>query len=328
MAEWLYEDGIGERRAVLVDGDAILAIGIERDSDGVRAGAILPARRLPSDGSGMTLVRLDSGEEAICPALPRTLAEGASLLVRIVRSAIPEADLVKRAKAHPTDNDALPTDGPDLLARITASGHDVRTVRPHEPDAFEAAGWSEALAAAVSGRIGFDGGLLRISLTPAMTVIDVDGILRGPALAHAGAVAAAAAIQRYDMAGSIVIDLPTLPNKAERVAVAEAFDAALPPPFERTAINGFGLLQIIRPRVRQSIGERLHFARHESAALAALRRAERARGTGAMTIRLHPAVASWLEARPSFIEMLARRTGRPPQLQAEAGRAMGAVDVD
>ena len=238
MAEWLYEDGIGERRAVLVDGDAILAIGIERDSDGVRAGAILPARRLPSDGSGMTLVRLDSGEEAICPALPRTLAEGASLLVRIVRSAIPEADLVKRAKAHPTDDDALPTDGPDLLARITASGHAVRTVRPNEPDAFEAAGWSEALAAAVSGRIGFDGGLLRISLTPAMTVIDVDGTLRGPALAHAGAVAAAAAIQRYDMASPKRSMRPCRHRSSAPQSTALACSRSSARVFARVSANG------------------------------------------------------------------------------------------
>ncbi len=328
MAEWLYEDGIGERRAALIEDGTIIAIGIERDSDGVRAGAVQPARRLTSDGSGMTLVRLDSGEEAICPALPRSLAEGASLLVRIVRSAIPEADLVKRAKAHPAEEDATPTDGPDLAARIAASGYPVRALRPHEPDALEFAGWSEALAAAESGRIGFDGGVLRIALTPAMTVIDVDGTLRGPALAQSGALAAAAAIHCYDIAGSIVIDLPTLPDKAARVAVAEAFDAALPPPFERTAINGYGLLQVIRPRLRQSISERLHFARQESAALAALRRAERAQGTAPLTLRLHPTVAEWIAARPALVETLARRTARTPLLVAEPGRAIGAIDVD
>lgn len=328
MAEWMYEDGIGERRAALVDGDSIVAIGIERDSDGVRAGSVVTATRLPSDGSGQTIVRLDSGEEAICPALPRTLAEGASLLVRIVRCAVPEADLTKRAKAHPADDGAGVAEGPDLLARICVSGKPVRQLQPHEPDAFEAAGWSEALAAAASGRIGFDGGLLRMSLTPAMTVIDVDGHLRGLPLAMAGARAAAAAIWRYDIAGSIVIDLPTLSNKAERVAVAEAFDAVLPQPFERTAINGFGLLQIIRPRLRVSITERLLFAPVETVALAALRRAERSRGTGEQVLRLHPAVCDWLSARPTLLELLARRTGRAANVRAESGQAMGAIDVD
>ena len=328
MAEWLYEDGIGERRAALIDGVGLVTMGIERDSDGVRAGAILPARRLPSDGSGIALVQFDNGEEAVCSALPRELAEGARLLVRITRSAIPEVDLVKRAKARPAEEGAEPTDGPDLFARIIASGHAVRRLQPHEPDALEAAGWSEAMAATASGRVAFDGGLLRISLTPAMTVIDVDGHLRGQALALAGALAAAAAIYRTDIGGPIVIDLPTLPDKSARVAVAEAFDTALPPPFERTAINGFGLLQIIRPRLRPSIAERLHFAPVQSAALAALRRAERSRGSGTLSLHLHPAVAGWLEARPALIDALARRTARSPALQAEPGRTMGAIDVD
>ncbi len=327
MAEWLYEHGIGERRAALVADGAIIAIGIERDSDGVRAGAVVSAKLTAERAGDSAIVLLDSGEEALCTALPRTLAHGASLLVEINRSAVTEADLVKRAKCRPATDDAVPTSGPDLIARIAATGIAVRTLAAHQPDALEAAGWSEALDEAASGHLPFDGGMLRMSLTPAMTVFDVDGSLPAPALALAGARATAAAIHRLDIAGSIIIDLPTLANKAERVAVAEAFDAALPPPFERTAINGYGLLQIIRRRVRPSIAERVQFARAESAALAALRRAERTPGTGPMTLTRHPAVAAWLEARPQHMAELAKRTARQPHLRGEAGRAMSAIDV-
>lgn len=327
MAEWLYEDGIGERRAALVDGGSIIAIGIERDSDGVRAGAVVAATLTAGRAGDAAIVTLDSGEEAVCAALPRTLAHGAAVLVEINRSAIPEADLVKRAKARLADDGAMPAPGPDLLARIAASGFAVRTLAAHQPDAVEAAGWSEALDEAASGLMPFDGGILRMSLTPAMTVFDVDGTLPAPALALAGARAAAAAIHRLDIAGSIVIDLPTLANKGERVGVAEAFDDALPPPFERTAINGYGLLQIIRRRVRPSIAERMQFAPTESAALAALRRGERTAGTGPMTLTLHPAVADWMEARPQHLAELAKRTARQPHLHRQPGRAMGAIDV-
>jgi hypothetical protein len=327
MAEWLYEHGIGERRAALAEDGAIIAVGIERDSDGVRAGAIVSAKLTAERAGDSVIVLLDSGEEAICSAVPRTLAHGATLLVEISRSAIAEADLVKRAKCRPAADDAVPTSGPDLLARIAATGHTVRTLAAHQPDALEAAGWSEALDEAASGHMPFDGGMLRMSLTPAMTVFDVDGSLPAPALALAGARAAAAAIHRLDIAGSIVIDLPTLANKGERVAVAEAFDAALPPPFERTAINGYGLLQIIRRRVRPSIAERVQLNRIESAALSALRRAERTPGTGALTLTLHPSVAAWLEAHPHHLSELANRTARQPHLRGAAGRAMGAIDV-
>lgn len=327
MAEWLYEDGIGERRAALVDRDSILAIGIERDSDGARAGTIAPARLSGSDGSALRMVRLDSGEEAIVSQLPRGLSDGAKLLVEVTRSVIPEADLDKRAKARPAVEGASPVDGPDLLARITASGHPVRSLQPHEPDALEAAGWSEALAEAIGGRIAFDGGLLRMSLTPAMTVFDIDGTLPAPALADAGARAAANAIMRLDIAGSIVVDFPTLADKAARVSVAEAFDAAMHGAFDRTAINGYGLLQIIRPRVRPSIAERMQFALVASAALALLRRAERAQGHGPITMAAHAAVCVWLDARPDLLANLTRRTGRLAVLQVDPVRAIWSGDV-
>ena len=88
-----------------------------------------------------------------------------------------------------------------------------------------------------------------MSLTPAMTLFDVDGGLPPAALAEAGAAAAARAILRFGIAGSIGIDLPTLPRD-ERQAAAAAVDAILPQPFERTAVNGFGFLQIVRRRTR------------------------------------------------------------------------------
>ena len=67
-------------------------------------------------------------------------------------------------------------------------------------DRFEEAGWSELLEEAATGEIAFDGGALRMSLTPAMTLFDVDGSLPPAALAEAGAAAAARAIRRFGIA--------------------------------------------------------------------------------------------------------------------------------
>ena len=44
LAEWLYEAGIGEARAALVDDGAIVEARIERESEGPRVGAIVAAR--------------------------------------------------------------------------------------------------------------------------------------------------------------------------------------------------------------------------------------------------------------------------------------------
>jgi len=51
--------------------------------------------------------------------------------------------------------------------------------------------------------------------------------------------------------------LPTLAARYRRQAVAEAIDAALPLPFERTTVNGLGFLQIVRRRARASLPELL-----------------------------------------------------------------------
>ena len=336
-SEWIYESGIGENRAARIQNGTIVELRVERASDGVPAGTIAAARLLPRATAPLPLVRLADGEEAVLRAISAGVSEGRDILVEITRSALSEVDVRKRALARLADEGALPH-RPSLLSSITASGTPVRTLHPHQPDALEDAGWSEWLECARIGHIPFTGGLLRLSLTPAMAVFDVDGTLPPAQLAQAGAGAAARAILALGIAGNIVIDLPTLANKAERIAAADAIDAALPPPFERTAVNGYGLIQIIRPRARASIAERLQFARVESAALALLRRAQRAcSGTGqtqrpagggtALTLIAAPALITWLGTRPELIDTLTKACARQIVLQADAARAIDGGDV-
>ena len=84
---------------------------------------------------------------------------------------------------------------------------------PSPDDRLDEAGWSDLLEEARSGIVRFAGGELRISLTPAMTLIDVDGHLPPFELAMAGGRAAARAILRHGIGGSIGIDLPTISGK-------------------------------------------------------------------------------------------------------------------
>ena len=309
MPEWLYEAGIGEARAALIADGRIVEAAIERD-EGLRVGAVLPARRTAADR-----VTLHDGTAAQLAAPAPGVTQGAALTVEIVREAIPEPGRTKLARCVPTDD--APRPAPDLAARIAATGHPVRTLRAHEPDALEAAGWSELLDEAMSGEIVFAAGALRMSPTPAMTLFDVDGAAPLDALAVAAARAVADAIRRHGIGGSIGVDFPTLQGKAARRAVGEAIDAALPPPFERTAMNGFGFLQIVRPRPRASIPELLRADPAAAAARAVLRTLERTPPGAPRAVRLPPAVLAYLDARPTWLTELARRTGVAPLLEPQ-----------
>ncbi len=305
MAEWLFEAGIGESRAALVEGGRIVEAAIELPGT-LRFGTVTRARLLEARPGR---VRLDDGAEATLHPVPTGLTQGGALTVRIVREVVPEPGRTKLPRAAPTDDPPAP--GPTLRDRIAATGHPVRDLLPHQPDALEEAGWSELLDEATTGEIAFPGGALRLSPTPAMTLFDIDGVLALGALALGGAQAAAAAIRRMGIGGSIGIDFPTLSGKAERQAVAAVIDAALPPPFERTTVNGFGFLQIVRPRPRASLPELLRADPVAAAARASLRRIEREPPTASRRHRLPPPVLLRIEAEGWDAELV-RRTGVAP----------------
>jgi len=329
MREWLLESGIGETRAALIEDGCIVGAAIEADDDGPRAGTVAPARltRIVIPGR-RAIATLDDGTEALIEPVPAGVTQGARFLIELRRAALPEPGRAKLAIGKVAPADATPAPGPDLAARIAATGDPVRTLSPYGTDPLEAAGWSELIEEAMTGHADFDGGSLRLSLTPAMTLIDVDGWLPLADLLVAGAQAAARMIVRHDISGSIGIDLPTVESKAARLAAAQAVDAVLPQPFERTAVNGFGFLQIVRRRSHASLPERIQGDPAAAAARALLRRAERTPGAGPRTISAAPAVIDRIAARPDWQAELARRIGAPISLRAVPGIAISAGHVD
>jgi Ribonuclease G/E len=231
--------------------------------------------------------------------------------------------LGKRARARPALEGAVPGHGPDLLQRLP----DAQPLDHFDVDLLEDAGWSTLLEEAVTGQVAFATGSLTLSLTPAMTLIDVDGEQAPAALAVAGAAAAARAVRRLDIGGSIGIDLPDAGDKAARQAAAAAIDAALPQPFERTAVNGFGFVQIVRRRSRVSIPELFALEPVAAHARALLRRAERTGGAGERTLTAHPLLIAHLAARPAWLAELERRTGAPAALREDAALAISGGHV-
>lgn len=305
MAEWLFEAGIGEARAALVADGLILAARIE--VPGLRLGSVIAGRLVARDR-----VTLADGTALLLDG-PLGASEGAAVRVVVTREYIAEPGRAKLARCRITDAPLGP--GPDLLNRITATGHPVRPLLPHQHDALEAAGWSEVLEEARTGDIAFPGGALRMSITPAMTVFDVDGSGDLTALSIAAANAVARAIERHDLGGSIGIDFPSVQGRQARQAVVAAIDEALAPPFERTALNGFGFLQLVRPRPRASLPEVLRADPLGAAARAALRSLERTPPGASHAMRVSAAVKARVDAEPLWLAELARRTGRAPQLE-------------
>jgi hypothetical protein len=308
LAEWLYEEGIGENRAILVEDEEIIVGAIELPGE-MRSGTVLAGRLAEVAIRGRRgIVSTDSGEVMVEP-LPAALTEGQKVRVEIVREPIAEPGKPKYAKGRITD--AEERIGPGLAERI---GNPAPLGRLG-PDLFHEAGWSELIDEALGEAIDFPGGELHMSLTPAMTLFDVDGFLPPLELAVAGAEAAASAIRRLDIGGSIGIDLPTLPSREDRLRAVAALDAVLPQPFERTAVNGFGFLQVIRRRERRSLPELVQWDPVGAAARDLLRTAERA--VGGCELAAAPAVISRLRASPDWVETLARRIGGPVALRED-----------
>ena len=314
MSEWLYEAGIGEARAARVEDGRIVEAAIEL-TDTLTVGTVATGRLVELLPGRQGRVTLTQGGDVLLAPVPKGMTQGAAVTIIVTREAIPERGRSKLPKAQMAPDDATPAPGPDLRARILATGFPVRDLHAHQPNDLEAAGWSELLDEAVTGEIGFGAGVLRMTPTPAMTLFDVDGSPPHEPLSIAAARAVAEAILRHGIGGSIGIDFPTLEGKGPRQAVAEALDAALPLPFERTAVNGFGFLQIVRPRPRASIPERLSIDPVGARARALLRQWEREPPGPAPVHRLPGPLYDRLMATPEWRDAIARRTGRPLQLE-------------
>ena len=320
MAEWLYEAGIGEARAALVEDGEIVEARIERESDGPRVGAVVDAKLVEAGRGGKgALIALDwPGEpQATLAGLPPSTSTGARLTVEITRMALRERGRDKPARARMAEVDADVGDGPGLRARIAATGIAVAELQPTGADRLEQAGWSELIDHVRTGHWPFAGGALWVDSTPAMLLIDIDGEGDALALALAGGREAAALIRRCDIGGSIGIDFPSVPDRAGRQAIDAAVDAALTGSFERTAVNGFGFMQIVRRRARPSLIERVRLDPVATDAALLLRQAERAVGTGGLTLTARAAVIDRIAAHTHWIEMLQNRTGRAVRLAAD-----------
>ncbi len=309
MAEWLIEEGIGETRALLVEAGEVLAAKLFWPGE-LRAGTEIAATLThKSAGSRRGVATTDKGVEVLVDRLPPDVTEGAPIALTITRAPISERGRPKRAQGVVGG-----TGGRDTAVQL-----DGKVVRR-----FPSGLWEEVWDEAASNAVAFPGGSLLISVTPAMVLIDIDGDLPPRTLALAAVPAIAQALRRFDIGGSIGIDFPTLPDKADRKAVDAALEQALTGwPHERTAMNGFGFVQIVARLEGPSLLHRFVSSRVGACARIALRRAEAVEGPGALLLTVHPALKAKL--KPQWVEELARRTGREVRIATDPALALDAA---
>ena len=313
MAEWLIEDGIGERRALLVHGEQVLAAKLHWPGElvaGTRCAGKLTTK-LKGTRRGVAL--LDGGSEALVDHLPPSVTEGQRLDLVITRASLAERGRLKRAQARIAGAETASPSAP------LPAGRSVRR--------FPAGLWEEVWHAASSASLDFPGGEILVSVTPAMTLIDIDGIGTPRDVAPAAVPAIARAVAWFDLGGNIGIDFPTLAVKADRRAVDEALGAALDHwPHERTAMNGFGFVQLVARLEGPSLLHRFATARIGAAVRVALRRAELAADAGAgrtLELTVHPALKAKL--KDAWLAELTRRTGREVRIALDPGLAIEAA---
>ena len=132
--------------------------------DGSAQGSVIAA---PLARAGKPAVAAADGQEFMLRDGAGQATEGQAIAIEIVRETIPGSEPWKRPLARITAEE--PRDAEMEAAELAFPA-------PH--DRLEDAGWSDLIEEARSGIVAFAGGALRVTPTPAMTLIDVDGICR------------------------------------------------------------------------------------------------------------------------------------------------------
>lgn len=330
----LWDAGPGEMRAGLVE-DGILTefriIRQRRQKALYAAGEHYTARITSNLGGGKALVALGGDVEALLENAPN-LPEGALLAVEMTRAPVPEPGRWKRALVKPAP-DVAPQSEPSwhfsdepwvlFLRRMAPRidriacpdaiiAGDMRRDCPEldipvaiEPAAIEEADFDSLIEAAVAGEFPIEGGMLYVERTRAMSMIDIDGTGDALALNLVAAREIPRLLRLLDVGGQLGIDFLSLPDRKARLMVDEALAEACTAlgPHERTAINGFGFAQIVRPRSGPSIPEilcgttpgRLSL---ESRAVALLRETGRSVGHGKRQLVAPPAIIDLIRQWP------------------------------
>jgi hypothetical protein len=286
------DDAPGERRAAVVENGNIVEIHIQRDALWAlgECGVGRIDRKTPSGA----YVVADDGSTLLLRGKTNAL-EGARVMFEVRREAISEPGRIKPPEIMLRDSAVNPLIGKDALwdARLASLGQSAIT-----------ASIAEGFDVAIAGQSQLGDVTISFQRTKAGLVFDIDGIGDAFAINMVAAREVARLLRLYQVGAMVLIDFVSMESKAQRTQIAEAFDAASvldPRPFERTAMNGYGMMQVVRARPRPSVldqlfGTRIAALSDETQAYWLLRAVAQSSGFGARTVTTRPEVATLLQS--------------------------------
>ena len=293
MPEIWRDDAPGERRAARVENGNIVEIYIQRDALWAlgETGTGRIDRKTPSGAYVVT----DDGQELLLRSKGSD-PEGTRVTFEVTREAIAEPGRIKPTEIALRDSGVLPSSQKDALwdARLTSF------VQP-----VISASIAEGFDIALSGQSQLGSVIISFQRTKAGLVFDVDGIGSAFDINQVAATEVARLLRLYQVGAMVMIDFVSMEAKAQRTQIAEIFDTASSSdarPFERTAINGYGMMQVVRARPRPSVldhlfGTRIAALSDETQAYWLLREVAQSSGFGARTVTARPDVATLLESQ-------------------------------
>lgn len=285
------------------------------------------------------------GESGFLPESEAKAPEGTVLGVRVVRAAHGGKGPRLAAAEVPAGPVGLVTAGPSPLDEMRARYPAAALVADDRAlgGRFVPRAFDDALEAAVEALaepevVLSGGGRAFVSITPALTAIDVDlggfAAKGGKAAAHRALNLAAIpdlvrALLLRNLGGAILVDFAGLMGRRQKLLGA-ALAAALAEDPLGAVLLGFshlGLAEIRRPRVHAPLAELL--AGPHAKGLAALRAAAReaaAEPAAVFTLRATPAILAALEADKVALPTYRAATGRDLGLRADPALAGWTLD--
>jgi hypothetical protein len=204
-----------------------------------------------------------------------------------------------------------------------------------DPDRMDSLDLDGLLDQLVSGVFPIPNGTLYFERTKAMLMIDIDGTAGAVDVNQTAAREIPRLLKLFGIGGPVGIDFLGMQSKSERQMIDQALEAGCKQflgQHDRTAMNGFGFVQLVLPKHMPSVldvisGTCTGLYSIESQALNLIHDAARSRGAGTRILCASKAVLDQIRSWPSELAELSATLGVPVDFSEQSANANGHVHV-